>query len=69
MATHLLLLRGINVGGRNRLPMADLRALVAGARRRGVATYLQSGNAVCRAPVRPAHWRPAWPSRRRGSWA
>jgi uncharacterized protein (DUF1697 family) len=46
--THLLLLRGVNVGGHNRVPMADLRALLAGLGCEDVVTYLQSGNAVCR---------------------
>jgi uncharacterized protein (DUF1697 family) len=45
--TYILLLRGINVGGRNRLPMADLRALVAGLGHGDVRTHLQSGNVVC----------------------
>jgi uncharacterized protein (DUF1697 family) len=40
------LLRSINVGGRNRLPMADLRALVESLGFGEVATYLQSGNVV-----------------------
>jgi len=44
---HVLLLRGINVSGRNRLPMADLRALVTALGYDGVATYVQSGNLVC----------------------
>ena len=47
MDTYLLLLRGINVGGRNRLPMADLRVLLSGLGFADVATYLQSGNVVC----------------------
>ena len=28
MATHVALLRGINLGGKNKVAMADLRALV-----------------------------------------
>ncbi|MGD0882913.1 MAG: DUF1697 domain-containing protein [Acidimicrobiales bacterium] len=47
MGTFVLLMRGINVGGRNRLPMADLRALVAGLGLSDVATHLQSGNVLC----------------------
>ena len=47
MDTYILLLRGINVGGRNRLPMADLRALVTGLGHGDVRTHLQSGNVVC----------------------
>ena len=40
------LLRGVNVGGRGRVPMAELRALCAGLGWRDVATYIQSGNLV-----------------------
>ena len=46
MATHVALLRGINVGGRNRVAMADLRRLLAEQGYRDVATYIQSGNIV-----------------------
>jgi uncharacterized protein (DUF1697 family) len=46
MATHIALLRGINVGGRNKVAMADLRTLVAGLGHTGVLTYIQSGNVV-----------------------
>ena len=46
MATHIALLRGINVGGRNKVPMADLRAVVAGLGHTGVTTYIQSGNVL-----------------------
>lgn len=46
MDTVVLLLRGINVGGRNRVPMADLRALVADLGVDDVRTHLQSGNVV-----------------------
>lgn len=43
------LLRGINVGGRRKVPMAELRALAEGLGWRAVATYIQSGNVVFRA--------------------
>ena len=46
MATWVVLLRGINVGGANRLAMADLRNLMADLGHTGVSTYIQSGNAV-----------------------
>ena len=46
MRTHVALLRGVNVGGRNRIAMADLRDVVAGLGHRDVATYVQSGNVV-----------------------
>jgi uncharacterized protein (DUF1697 family) len=44
--THIALLRGINVGGRNRVAMADLREVVLGLGHTEVATYIQSGNVV-----------------------
>jgi uncharacterized protein (DUF1697 family) len=44
--TYAALLRGINVGGSRKLPMAQLRTLLTGLGHTGVATYLQSGNAV-----------------------
>ncbi|KMS78203.1 hypothetical protein ACH49_17450 [Streptomyces leeuwenhoekii] len=46
MTTYAALLRGINVGGSRKLPMADLRTLLAGLGHTGVRTYLQSGQAV-----------------------
>ena len=42
----MALLRGVNVGGHRRVPMADLRAGLAAAGLADVRTYLQSGNAV-----------------------
>lgn len=50
------LLRGINVGGNKRVPMAALRALAEGLGWRDVATYIQSGNLVFRASGKPAAW-------------
>jgi len=44
--THVALLRGINVGGRNRVAMTDLRAVVNSLGHTDVATYIQSGNVV-----------------------
>ena len=46
---HVALLRGINVGGRNKLPMADLAAMFREAGCDDVQTYIQSGNVVFRA--------------------
>jgi uncharacterized protein (DUF1697 family) len=46
MATHVALLRGINLGGKNKVAMADLRALVAGLGHTDVSTYIQSGNVL-----------------------
>ncbi|MGW1591120.1 DUF1697 domain-containing protein [Streptomyces sp. NPDC002386] len=46
MTTYAALLRGINVGGSRKLPMAELRALLTGLGHDGVRTHLQSGQAV-----------------------
>jgi uncharacterized protein (DUF1697 family) len=45
-STHIALLRGINVGGKNRLPMKQLVAMFADAGARDVQSYIQSGNVV-----------------------
>jgi uncharacterized protein (DUF1697 family) len=47
----IALLRGINVGGKNKLPMKDLAALFAAVGCTSVRTYIQSGNVVFRAPT------------------
>jgi len=44
--TYIALLRGINVGGNHKLPMTDLRTMVAEVGARSVRTYIQSGNVV-----------------------
>ena len=44
--THVILLRGINVGGKNILPMKDLVTIFSGAGCGDVRTYIQSGNVV-----------------------
>ena len=49
MQTWVALLRGINVGGNNPVPMADLRALCAGLGWADVRSYIASGNLVFRA--------------------
>ncbi|MFJ8132333.1 DUF1697 domain-containing protein [Streptomyces hydrogenans] len=46
MTTYALLLRGINVSGHRKVPMAELRALLEELGHGDVRTYLQSGNAV-----------------------
>ncbi|MFJ7591845.1 DUF1697 domain-containing protein [Streptomyces sp. NPDC097617] len=43
---YAALLRGINVGGSKKVPMAQLRTLLEGLGHGDVQTYLQSGNAV-----------------------
>ncbi|AXK32838.1 DUF1697 domain-containing protein [Streptomyces armeniacus] len=50
MTTYAALLRGINVGGHKKIPMAELRELMKGLGWTDVRTYLQSGNAVFTTP-------------------
>ena len=50
-ATHVALLRGINVGKAKRVAMADLRAVVEGLGYTDVRTLLNSGNVVFTAPA------------------
>ncbi len=50
MTVMVALLRGVNVGGTGKVPMADLRRVVADAGYDDVRTYLNSGNVVLRAP-------------------
>jgi uncharacterized protein (DUF1697 family) len=44
MHSYLALLRGINVGGKNKVPMAELRAACEAAGLQSVSTYIASGN-------------------------
>jgi len=48
-ATYLALLRGVNVGGKNKLPMKDLAAMFVEAGCLEVRTFIQSGNVVFKA--------------------
>ena len=52
MARLVALLRGINVGGHKKVPMARLREVLDGAGFEDVKTYVQSGNVVLSAPRR-----------------
>jgi len=54
VARQILLLRGINIGPRNRISMPDLRDALADAGFDDVHTYLQSGNAVVSTTATPA---------------
>jgi len=46
MNTYVALLRGINVGGKNSLPMKELVLILEGMGVRKIKTYIQSGNVV-----------------------
>ena len=49
VATYVALLRGINVGGKNKLLMRDLTAMFTLAGCEAAETYIQSGNVVFKA--------------------
>ncbi len=46
MRRYVTLLRGVNVGGNNKLPMSDLRKICFGLGWQNVRTYIASGNVV-----------------------
>ena len=46
MKKHIILLRGINVSGKNKIQMAALRQLFNELNFQNVQTYIQSGNIV-----------------------
>jgi|SRR3989339_1196367 len=46
MNTHVVLIRGINVGGKNKVPMADLKECLERLGFSNVSTYIASGNAI-----------------------
>ena len=47
------LLRGVNVGGNNKMPMADLRSLLEDLGLSDVRTYIQSGNVIFTSSTTP----------------
>ena len=46
MNRYIALLRGINVGGQKKIPMAELRELLSKSGLKNVQTYIQSGNVI-----------------------
>jgi uncharacterized protein (DUF1697 family) len=50
----ILLLRAVNLGATNKLPMKDLKAVLEGLGHTEVQTYLNSGNATFESPKRSA---------------
>lgn len=46
MNTYIAILRGINVGGNRKLPMAELRELLGSLGFQDIRTYIQSGNII-----------------------
>jgi uncharacterized protein (DUF1697 family) len=57
MGLYVALLRGINVGGRTKVPMAALRETCESVGCTEVATYIQSGNVVLNSPLDAAKLR------------
>jgi uncharacterized protein (DUF1697 family) len=53
MARHVALLRGVNLGPRNRIAMAELRAALEAVGFGDVSTYVQSGNVVLSSGAKP----------------
>lgn len=53
MNRFIVLLRGINVSGKNKLPMKELRELLTFSGFQNVATYIQSGNIVLESQKSP----------------
>jgi uncharacterized protein (DUF1697 family) len=53
MPRHVALLRGINLGSRNRVAMPELRELLTGHGYTGVQTLVQSGNVVLTSRLSP----------------
>lgn len=51
MKTYIALLRGINVGGHKKVPMAELRDLLGKTGFADVTTYIQSGNVVFKTSI------------------
>lgn len=55
MSTYIVLLRGVNVGGKNILPMKELRLLLEEGGFTDVRTYIQSGNIILSSDAEPGN--------------
>jgi uncharacterized protein (DUF1697 family) len=53
MTTYLLLLRGINVGGKNRIPMSTLRKCLEELGFTNITTFIASGNVILDSSKKP----------------
>jgi len=53
MNTYIVLFRGINVGGKNLVPMKELAKVLEESNYQQVKTYIQSGNVILQSPVKP----------------
>jgi len=57
MNTYVVLLRGINVGGKNTIPMARLKVCLEELGYSSVSTYIASGNVILKSPQSPSQTR------------
>ena len=48
---YIALIRGINVGGHKKVPMAELRELLTKSDLENVKTYIQSGNVIFQSKI------------------
>jgi len=53
MKTYLVLLRGVNVGGKNKLPMARLKQFLEQLGYAEVSTFIASGNVILKSDLAP----------------
>ena len=53
MKTYVVLLRGINVGGHRKIPMALLKSLITELGGQNIQTYIQSGNIILDSKATP----------------
>ncbi len=54
MNTYVILIRGINVGGKNKVPMGGLKTCLEKLGFSNVSTYIASGNVILESNKRPA---------------
>jgi uncharacterized protein (DUF1697 family) len=54
METYVVLIRGINVGGKNKVPMTKLRTYLEQLGFSNVSTYIASGNVILRSNTPPS---------------
>ncbi len=54
MKPYVILIRGINVGGKSKVPMAELREHLAASGYSDVSTYIASGNVILSSDKDPA---------------
>lgn len=53
MATQIILIRGINVGGKNKISMKELKTCFEELGFENVLTYINSGNVIVDTPLKP----------------